>query len=166
MAIARFRNEVTVTVRDNDGKITRQFTQKNTIAYGSTAEHNGLIYTLMRLFNDDDSGNLPWDQASELGKMELGTGTPDNTGITPYPDSPATTFISFASKVWDYSTITAPKVTVTCTWGSEFDELSGITEVGLFTLVGDLFAYKTLPSLSKTTDGEIKIEWIVGLIAA
>jgi hypothetical protein len=171
----KFTHNVTATIKDEYGNVIREQTNHNAITDGdatSSTYGNGYIFTLMRLFNDDDSSNLLMSPTSYLIGMELGTGTPDDDGLgTPYAGE--NTELLFDSITWDYSSLPAPKVTASCSWDSGFGALSGVTEAGLY--VGDptspvsfdeLFAYNTFtPALSKTSPGTITITWSITVSA-
>jgi hypothetical protein len=169
------KNNLIAKIYDVDGNLVNVQEGHNAITDGDATTStygNGFIFTLMRLFNDDNSGALLMDEDSAIVAMEMGTGTPDDDGLgTPYttPD----TELAIASLTWDYSTLTEPEILASCSWGpgSPYNvSLSGITEAVLLTgTTGPLstnepFAYKTFtPALSKTAGGVITLEWTIAV---
>jgi len=164
-------HKVTAIMYDPEGiEISRQ-EGLNTVTTGdpTVPNHNGYVYILNRIF--DDGTYSGYDPDDFVNKMQLGTGTPDNTGLgTPLTGVPSTTLIAFKSgyPTWDISTLAAPVITVRCEWDATFDALSGVTEAGLFADgVGQIMmAHKTFsPALSKTTGGTLAVEWEITLSA-
>lgn len=160
-------NTVTAIVKDEHGNIVDKREEKNTITTGDPSSvENGLVYLLDRMFGNGDY----FDPDDTIAKMQLGTGTPDNSGLGTPITSPDDTMIVFDSVEFDPSGspwYTSPKIQATCIWDSDFGALSGITEAGLFTdPLEYMFAYKAFsPALSKTALGSITIIWEVQISA-
>lgn len=156
-------SKVTATIKDGNGNIVRVQVGKNTIAEGDpNSVENGLVFLLERLF----AVGSYYAPSDYLAKMQLGQGTPSNSGLgNPLTGVPGTTMIDFASAALDEvggSWYDDPKMVVSCTWGASFNALSNVIEAGLFNNAStpELFAYKTFsPALSKTSEGEIELTW-------
>lgn len=156
-------NTVTAVIKDEYGNVIHTQEDKNTITTGDpTSVENGLVYLLDRIFDNGDY----FDPDDTISKMQLGTGTPSNSGLGNPITSPLDTMIAFDSVAFDTSGspwYTSPKIKATAIWDSTFGALSGVTEAGLFTSPLEyMFAYKTFsPALSKTALGSITIIWEV-----
>jgi len=162
----RLVHKVTATEKDKHGKIVCVREGHNSVTTGDPATvHNGFVWILDRAFGDGSY----YDPGDTINKMQLGTGTPSNSGLgTPLTGVPTTTLIAFKTgyPVWDVTTLSAPVIKARCEWDSTFDALSGVTEVGLFADNTDfvLIAHKTFsPGLSKTTGGTLTIDWEITL---
>jgi hypothetical protein len=157
----KFINTVIAVIKDEHGNIIHTQKAKNTITTGDPVSvENGLVYMLDRLFDNGDY----FDPDDTLSKMQLGTGTPSNSGLGTPKTSPLNTMIAFSSVAFDTTGGTwysAPKIIATAIWDDTYGALSGISEAGLFTTPLEyMFAYKTFsPALSKTALGSITIEW-------
>jgi hypothetical protein len=157
----KFKHRVIATIRNAKGKVVKRQKGYNTVTKGDPAtENNGLYWFLNRAFDDGSE----YDPEDTINKMQLGTGSPGDSGLgNPITAAPGTTLIAFTSgPTFDISTLTAPKIEVSTTWGSSFDALSGVSEVGLFATGSDdiLIAHKTFsPTLQKETGGSIEIDW-------
>ena len=160
---------VRAIIRDDRGEILYTQEGKNSITKGVPnpgVTHNGLVLLLERLF---DNGEI-YDPADCLNKMQLGSGTPSDSGLGSPVTSPVNTLLAFTGLSLDQTTppsgnwYDSPKIIASCTWGASFGELNGISEAGLIADGSDttLFAYKTFsPVLNKTANGEITIEWTI-----
>ena len=159
-------NTVKAVIKDEHGNVIHTQEAKNTITTGDpNSVENGLIFMLMRLFNAQTP--MYYDPTDYLDKMQLGTGTPSDSGLGNPITSPLDTMISIDSIDFDEtggSWYTSPKMVASTTWDDTYGALSGITEAGLFNNAStpELFAYKTFsPALSKTALGSITITWEV-----
>jgi hypothetical protein len=155
----KMTHKVKAIIRDEHGNVTHEQEASNTISNGdaSSSVDNGYVMALALLFNDDNGYFI--DPTSALDEMELGTGTPSNSGLGT-PVSPTT--VESITKTWDVSSWSAPIVTASVTWDSSYGALSGITEATLANVDGDIFAYKSFtPALSKTAGGDLTIEWSI-----
>ncbi len=157
------KHKVKAIERDKFGNIVKVQSGTNTVTSGEPVPgtvENGYVMVLERMFDD---GATIYDPAASLDRMQLGTGTPGNSGLGAAIAAGAN-LISTAgnSATLDKTTLTAPKMDVSVTWGASYGALTGITEAGILNADGELFAYKAFtPALSKDAAGSLTIEWSV-----
>jgi hypothetical protein len=156
---------VVAKVYDDKGILVTEQVGHNALTDGVVGGtyYNARTMILQRMTGDNDSASIPYND-SVITNMELGTGTPDDTGLgTAY--SSFSTIESIDSWTWDYTTSpTSIDVTASTSWDSSYAAISGVTEAGLYNNNDEPLAIKTFsPALAKTTGGTITIEWKITL---
>ena len=161
-----FKTRVIATIKDKYGRVIYRQEGQNNITNGDpaapTSDNNMLVFALERLCPNATSY---FDNTDTINKMQLGTGTPSNSGLgTPWA-SPKTIQSADCNLIEAPSDwYEAPFVRNSVTWDFGDGAFSGITEAGLFNSATVLMAYKTFsPALSKIAEAELTIQWDFGL---